>query len=52
MLKNNQLEFNIVNTEHTMSAKHRDFRNLLKEFDEQTRLIEELEKLVKRTHKN
>ena len=42
-------EFNIVNTEHTKEAFHRDLRKLMKEFDEKTRLLEEIEKQLIRT---
>ena len=47
-----QPDFNIVNTERTKKAMHQDLRNLLKDFDEQTRLIEELERLLKRALRN
>ena len=46
-----QPEFNIVNTEHTKRAFHRDLRNLMKDFDEKTKLLQELEKKLIRTHR-
>jgi group I intron endonuclease len=44
-------EFNIVNTEHTKGATHRNFRALLKEDDKLTRQIQEVESVLKRTHR-
>jgi len=46
-----QPEFNIVNTENTKRAFHRNFRKLLKLDDEYAREIEMLERLIKRTHR-
>ena len=46
-----QPEFNIVNTEHTKRAIHRNFRKLLKIDDELARQMEELEWLIQRTHR-
>jgi hypothetical protein len=43
-----QPEFYIVNKEHTKEAIHRDFRSLLKLFDEEERLFQELERLQRR----
>jgi len=44
-------EFNIVNTEHTKGAFHRDLRKLMKDFDEQNKLLQEIEKKLIRTHR-
>ena len=47
-----QPEFNIVNTEHTKRAKHREYRSLMKLFDEEERLFQELERLKRRIDSN
>ena len=46
-----QPEFNIVNTENTKRAFHRDLRKLMNDFDEQSKLLQEIEKKLIRTHR-
>jgi group I intron endonuclease len=51
MIEKLQPEFNIVHTEHTKGATHSRIRKLLKYDDELSRLIQELESTLKRTHR-
>ena len=44
-------EFNIVHIANIKRAFHRDLRKLMKDFDEQNKLLQEIEKKLIRTHR-
>jgi len=52
IIKKYRPEFNIVNTGHAKGEMNRDFRAVEKSIDKQLRLMNKVEKTLKRTHRS